>query len=144
MSELWTCDACGDSNADEHADCSCDDDCTEHIETIKRLNAARDAALRERDEGLDRMTIDRDTIESLFKQRDEARVECARWKAEVSEYGDTASQLLGQRNAMQLVVEAAIEWAPSVRARANHARMPLKELRLYRAALAYRKSKEPK
>lgn len=35
----WTCDVCGSSCADEYASCDCDDDCHDHVATIKRLRA---------------------------------------------------------------------------------------------------------
>lgn len=50
----WTCSECGDTSDNEHDPCSCDDTCTEHIETIdslrrrlKKVEAERDALRRD-------------------------------------------------------------------------------------------------
>jgi len=60
----WTCIDCGDTSDDEDADCSCDDTCTEHIETIKRLRAEIVSLRTRRDELL--ATIVRVTNETPF------------------------------------------------------------------------------
>lgn len=45
----WTCFECGDTSDNEHDPCSCDDTCTEHIETIDSLRRRLKQAETERD-----------------------------------------------------------------------------------------------
>lgn len=55
----WTCDKCGDTSDDEHAPCSCDDECNDHIDQLRALRDANRTLTvrlakteRERDEAL--------------------------------------------------------------------------------------------
>ncbi len=57
------------------------------------------------------------------------------WRPTTSGGGKSAAPAApcDERDAMRAVVDAGIKWAPTVRAKANHARMPQVELNLYNA-----------
>lgn len=83
----WTCSECGDTSDNEHDPCSCDDTCTEHIETIDSLRrrlkqdeAERDAlrqqleAARTEADAWEKIARERHaTLEAMTRERDEAR-----------------------------------------------------------------------
>ncbi len=52
------------------------------------------------------------------------------------------AQMRKERDEAVAVVEAGLRWLPSVRTKANHARMPQVELDLYNAISHYRAAKE--
>jgi len=100
MSDQWTCIECGDAHANEHAACSCDDTCIEHIETIKRLRECIDEQRREFDAMGATYESERgaarDSLASLRSALAAATSECerlARWLP---------------------VIEAAVEWRQMV------------------------------